>query len=309
MPYSLYHLKTDLQSECVRLFLIEIIEIIERATLLCNEFIERLAECLAFKFLNSLIHYTNSVDEENGIVIIQWYRIFVIEKSHEEHHTVGLVQLSCNILMGIEICFQFIRKVIVGKAKKEFIAKHGMIVAIHKVLLCHLVEDSTHAPLGCFESGNNAIQLTGERVTALPVFLAFISQVMLNLMPAFREHSTYLNLKSIIEIWCIFLRQGCLEIFQILLRNLFYEIETLRTESRDVKVIYRAIHEVAVAKEHLHSLHILREIQHNPQAYHILYLGSCTILVSLDLHLMLKRANTLCPAKDTEHDTALGHSP
>ena len=168
--------------------------------LMRNELLKRHAESIAFEILYAFIHYVNSVNEEYSIIIEQWYWVLVIEKSHEEHHSVSLVQLSCNIAMLIKIFLQRLGEVIIGKAKKEFVAKHGMIVTIHKVLLCHFVEDSTHAPLGSFESGNNAIQLSGERVIAFPVFLALISQIVLYLVPTFREHGTNLNLKRIIEV-------------------------------------------------------------------------------------------------------------
>ena len=153
--------------------------------LMRNELLKRHAESIAFEILYAFIHYVNTINEEYGIIIEQWYWVLVIEKSHEEHHTVCLIQLSSNILMSIEIGFKGVRKVIIGKAKKEFVAKHGMIVAVHKVLLCHFVEDSTHAPLGCFESGDNTIQLSGEEIISLPVFFALISQIVLNLVPAF----------------------------------------------------------------------------------------------------------------------------
>ena len=149
--------------------------------LMRNELLKRHAESVIFEVPNTFIHYINSIDKENGIIIEQWYWVLVIEESHEEYHSVSLVQLSCNIAMLIKIFLQRLGEVIIGKAKKEFVAKHGMIIAIHKVLLCHLVEDSTHAPLGGFESGNNAIQLSGERVIAFPVFLALISQIVLHL--------------------------------------------------------------------------------------------------------------------------------
>ena len=73
--------------------------------LMRNELLKRHAESIAFEILYAFIHYVNSVNEEYSIIIEQWYWGVMIEKSHEEHHSVSLVQLSCNILMSIEIGF------------------------------------------------------------------------------------------------------------------------------------------------------------------------------------------------------------
>ena len=55
------------------------------------ELLKRFAESVIFEVPNTFVHYINSIDEENGIVIEQRYRILVIEESHEEYHTVGLI--------------------------------------------------------------------------------------------------------------------------------------------------------------------------------------------------------------------------
>ena len=127
----------------------------------------------------------DAVDEEEDVVVGEGDGFLVHHQREEDNEAVTVDKCLDRRGMTLEIIIDNGGEIRGFQSDAHLVAQHCAIVALSHIGARHLVEEGAKCPLGCLESGENAVERAAMLLISVPVFLALVSEVVLHFVPSF----------------------------------------------------------------------------------------------------------------------------